>query len=196
MRRLLIARPRNKNIFKIRWFQKKKVYKPTNYCHPLLKLITESASDYTILQQLENFCGIKLIGFDENGNKIYDIPEDIMRLELHVLQLFSHCMAYSHYKSIDWILKNYPLLRVSDDNNAIYKNCRTHNKTKQIEILISHDSFVPCFHVLNDLIKHREYRYLDECFDRVNIFLTHPDLFKYRFTFKHYIKNDMINQFS
>ena len=165
------------------------IKKKSDYVHPFIQMIDKYSSESEMINTLEAFCGKTQIGTDQNGQPIYEVI-DQMEFFAPVLQVFSYCANNGKKSVVQWLMNNFVPLQVSYDNNFCYFECLKFNHHDIIDMIVSHESFIPSMEILENLISRNKYAHFRTCMASSHL---RDDLSTYRFTFMHYIDNNQYN---
>jgi len=125
------------------------------YIHPIIGILTNadnvSRTEEQKIDEIKIF--IEPLQYeDSNGQIQNEFPEDIDLLKPYIEQGLSFACETGENKVIEYILKTYPLLDVSTDDNFCFKAANIKGDIQSMLVLTKHESFVPEIDVMNIMI--------------------------------------------
>ncbi|AEQ60751.1 hypothetical protein [Acanthamoeba polyphaga mimivirus] len=144
------------------------------YVHPVIDLINSNQSENEIIEVLKSFVGTNVVGTNENGQTIYDCVDQV-ELFGPAMQVFCHCACYGKKDVTDWILKNYVPLQVSYGDNFTFFETQKFKHFDISDMLVKHESFVPSYEVMQNLLSRSKYDLLEHCLNNPNLEKSHID---------------------
>ncbi|AAV50818.1 hypothetical protein [Acanthamoeba castellanii mimivirus] len=144
------------------------------YVHPVIDLINSNQSENEIIEVLKSFVGTNVVGTNENGQTIYDCVDQV-ELFGPAMQVFCHCACYGKKDVTDWILKNYVPLQVSYGDNFTFFETQKYKHFDISDMLVKHESFVPSYEVMQNLLSRSKYDLLEHCLNNPNLEKSHID---------------------
>ena len=146
------------------------------YVHPLIELTQNNSSEQDILDNLDLFCGKKLIDYDLAGQPIYEVVDQTLFIA-QVTLIMDHAVQENHVNVFGWIIREFVPLDVSSSHNDLFFKAGQLGRKEMTDLLVNHESFHPTHRILQALISKSDFDGLKACLSksRLNAKYSNPE---------------------